>query len=425
MKRIFIFTGFFILYLSACGGPSSGRDVDTPAKLQVLVSSTFSPAADEVLRNLILAWGDEQEVEIELIESMPSSPAQMQDGRTFPDCGTVWNLNEWIVNDVLVETTELVSDLNENSGGYLASALRPSLLQGKQWAVPVALVNSVFFVREDKITEAGMPLPQTWDDVRIAAEAITIPDKFWGWGMQIGASGDTETAFRTKLWSFGGSVWDEEGKPALDSPQTRQVLDFVEAVWLSGVVPPDAPGWDDGSNNDAYMRGDVGMVLNAGSLLNRLQREDPSLLARTALLPAPAGLGGRFSPGNITHWAIFKGGGHEDLCMRLTRWLFAPGQIQSYYEAGGGNFLPVYQMLLNDPMWQDPYRKVLADLAPHTVDAGYPGPLTPWAIEARSNAVVGKMVRRVLLEEWSNDAAITEANTALWQIYEEWQERRQ
>lgn len=404
-----------------------------PAHLQVLLFDSFSPNADAVLRDKISEWGSQNNVQIEFTSSLPQGglpqaaqeqgSEQVAEGSLFPGCGTVGDLNYWVVSDALAETTEVIAELGEAGGGYLPNALVPSKLQGKQWAVPIALVNSVLFVRQDKLEDVGLPLPQTWEDVRLAAEAMTVPDAFWGWGMQIGASGDTETAFRTKLWSYGGSVWDNEGRPALDSPATRQVLEFVQEVWLSGVVPPDAPSWDDGGNNEAYLTGRVGMVLNAGSLLNLLQNNDPELLAKTAVLPPPAGPAGRFSPGNVTHWAIFKQAASVDLCMRLTRWLFAPEQIQAYYAAGNGNYLPVYAELLNDPIWQEPNRRVLAEQAPNTADAGYPGPVTPWALEARNNAIIGTMLNRVLIEGWSHDDAIAEADDALWALYESWQEQ--
>lgn len=421
--------GIICLIYAGCGRSAptpAPTTVVEPTHLQVVIFDSFSPNADEVLRDKVMAWGQQNGVEVELLTSIPqgadSAAEQMQSGG-FPGCGTMGDFHNWIVNDALAETTELVAELDEAAGGYLPNALLPSRMEGKQWAVPLAIVNSVFFVRKDKLDDIGFPLPETWEDARLAAEAMTTPEAFWGWGMQIGRSGDTETAFRAKLWSYGGSVWDADGKPALDSPATRQVLDFVQSVWLSGVVPPDAPSWDDGSNNEAYLSGQVGMVLNAGSLLNLLQREDPELLSNTAVLPPPAGPAGRFSPGNVSHWAIFKQPATVELCMDLTHWLLAPAQIRDYYAAGNGNYLPVYAALLSDPLWQEPNLRVLADQAPNTADAGYPGPVTPWALEARSNAVIGTMIQRVLLEGWSHDDAIAEADAALWALYESWQER--
>ncbi|MCB0128785.1 MAG: extracellular solute-binding protein [Caldilineaceae bacterium] len=399
--------------LAACGAePTPAPTPSPPRKLDVVLFPSFSAGADEALRNLVLTWGNAHNVAVTILEGMPAGQTEMLTSGQFPDCGMSWELNAWITNDVLAETTEIIAELNEYAGGYLENTLLPSRLEGKQWAVPFTLVDSVFFVRKDKLAAAGLPLPATWDDVLLIAEALTVPNEFWGWGMQIGTSGDTETAFRTKLWSYGGSVWDVNGRPAIDSDATRQVLAMMQTAWQAGLLPPDAPEWNDASNNDAYMAGRVGMVLNAGSLLYRLEEEDPELLANTAILPPPAGPAGQFSPGDIRHWVIFKTEA-VDLCLDLTTWLFAPEQIRSFYEAGSGYFLPVHKDLLNDPMWQEPNRQVLAAQASKTVVTGYPGPITPWAMDARDDGVIGTMISHVLLDGWSIDEAVVAAQETL------------
>lgn len=405
--------------LTACGGePTPEPTPAPPRQLQVVVFSSFSAGADNALQELVLRWGEEQNVDVTVVDGTPALDSPFDQ---FPDCGMAGEIHEWMTSDRLAETTELIATLDGYAGGYLENTLLPSRQEGKQWAVPFALVNSVFFVRTDKLAAAGLPLPITWDDVQLIAESITVPNEFWGWGMQIGASGDTETAFRTKLWSYGGSVWDTDGRPALDSDTTRQVLAMMQAAWLDGLLPPDAPDWNDATNNDAYMDGRVGMVMNAGSLFYRLEQEDPDLLANTAILPPPAGPVGQFSPGDIRHWVIFKTE-QVDLCMDLTSWLFAPEQIRSFYDAGSGYFLPVHKELLNDPMWQEPNRQVLASQAAKTVVTGYPGPITPWAMDARANAVIGVMIAHVLMDDWPIDEAIADADETLQQIYDQWHE---
>lgn len=418
-RPTYLICGLLLLLLTACGAePTPEPTPAPPRQLQVVLFSSFSADADQAMQELVLAWGEQHNVEITVVNTIPAADLNIDQ---FPDCGMAGEIHQWMATGRLAETTEMIATLDGYAGGYLENTLLPSRMEGKQWAVPFALVNSVFFVRQDKLAAAGLPLPATWDDVQRIAEAITVPDEFWGWGMQIGASGDTETAFRTKLWSYGGSVWDAEGRPAIDSPATRQVLVMMQRAWLDGLLPLDAPEWNDASNNDAYMAGRVGMVLNAGSLLYRLEQEDPDLLANTAILPPPAGPAGQFSPGDIRHWIIFKTE-QVDLCIDLTTWLFAPEQMRTFYTAGSGYFLPVHKELLNDPMWQEPNRQVLAAQTSQTVVTGYPGPITPWAMAARDDAVIGTMIAHVLFDGWDMDEAIATADEALQQHYQQWHE---
>ncbi len=424
-----------LLTLSACVAPAAGPGgesaADTP-KLTVWAATTFTPDADSTQDEQIMAWGEANGVEIELARmSQDERTPRWQtafESRQFPDCAAIEqnDLPQFIESDVLAETTEVMERLNELAGGFTEGAfLAGRSADGKHWSVPSFSSTEVFYVRTDKLEEQGLAIPETWEETLAAAKAINAPeDQFWGWGMQIGTpSWDSEVSFTALLWSHGGSTWDAEGKPAIDSPETRQVLDFIKSAWDDGLIPPDGATWDDGANNRAYQSEIVGMTLNTGSILRYLQTEDPELLEKTAVIPVPAGPEGRFISGYYYQWGVFNTSDQIELCLQLLEHIFSPEQLGPFYEGGGGNMLPVYKEMLNDEMWQDPDRKVLADMVSATRPQGYPGLTTPWILDAWMDHTMVKMLNRVLIDGWSNDDAIAEADEALWKWYNDWQEK--
>lgn len=422
--------------LAACTAVAPGGDAGStgaaPPKLTIWTGTTFTPDADETQDNQIRQWAAENGVEVEIArmsndERTPRWQTAFE-SRQFPDCASI-DLNDlpkFILSGVLVETTDLMEQLNQLEGGFNEGAfIAGRTPDGKHWSVPSFSSTEIFYVRTDALEAAGLDLPETWEDVRNIAEVVNDPEnQFWGWGMQMGTpSWDSEVAFTSKLWSFGGKTWDEEGKPAIDSDETRQLLQFLKDAWDAGLIPPDGPTWDDGSNNRAYQSEIVAMVFNTGSILRYLQTEDEALLEKTAVIPIPAGPEGRFVSGYFYQWGAFNTSEHADLCLDLMEYLFSPEQLRPYYEGGGGNMLPVYKNMLNDDMWQDPQRKVLADMVPHTYPQGYPGLTTPWVLDAWIDHTMVKMVNRVLVDEWSIDDAIAEADESLWKWYNDWQEK--
>lgn len=417
--------------VSTTGG-ESGAAAARP-KLTIWVATTFTTDADTYQDDLIKKWADENGVDVEIARmSQDERTPRWQtaiETKQYPDCAAIElnDLPKFIVNGDLVETTEVMDRLNGLAGGFTDGAyLAGRTADGKHWSVPTFSSTEVFYVRTDKLEEAGLELPDTWEDAAAVAQAINDPEnQFWGWGMQIGTpSWDSEVSFSSMLWAFGGKTWDEEGKPAIDSPETRQLLDYIKALWDAGTIPPDGPTWDDGGNNRAYQSEIVGMTLNTGSILRYLQTEDAELLANTAVIPIPAGPAGRFVSGYYYQWGAFNTSEHPELCLQLMEYLFTPEQLPGYYEAGGGNMLPVYKDMLNDPMWQDdPDRKVLADMVSSTRPQGYPGLTTPWILDAWMDHTMAKMLNRVLVDGWSNDDAIAEADEALWKWYNDWQEQ--
>jgi ABC-type glycerol-3-phosphate transport system substrate-binding protein len=423
----------FVLALSACVAPAAGPGGEAAAetpKLTIWAATTFTPDADTVQDDQIKAWGEANGVEIELArmsgdERTPRWQTAIE-SKQFPDCAAIEqaDLPKFIQEGVLVETTEVMERLNTLAGGFTDGAfLAGRSADGKHWSVPSFSSTEVFYVRKDKLDEKGLALPETWEDVVTIAQAINDPDnQFWGWGKQIGTpSWDSEVSFTSMLWAYGGKTWDEEGKPAIDSPETRQVLDLIKSVWDAGAIPPDGPTWDDGGNNRGYQSEIVGMTLNTGSILRYLQTEDPELLEKTAVIPIPGGPAGRFVSGYYYQWGVFNTSAHPELCLDLLEHLFAPDQLGPFNEAGGGNMLPVYKEMLNDEMWQDPARKVLVDMVPNTRPQGYPGLTTPWILDAWMDHTMAKMLNRVLVDGWTNDEAIAEAETALQKWYDQWQ----
>ena len=423
------------LLVSACVAPAPGSGGQAAAtekpKLTIWAATTFTPDADTTQDDQIKAWGEANGVEIDLARmSQDERTPRWQtaiESKQFPDCAAIEqaDLPKFIQEGVLVETTEVMQALNELEGGFTDGAfLAGQTADGKHWSVPSFSSTEVCYVRKDKLEEKGLALPETWDDVLTIAQAINDPDnQFWGWGKQMGTpSWDSEVSFTAMLWAFGGKTWDEEGKPAINSPETRQLLDFIKSAWDAGVIPPDGPTWDDGGNNRAYQSEIVGMTLNTGSILRYLQTEDQALLEKTAVIPIPAGPAGRFVSGYYYQWGVFSTSAHPELCLDLLEHIFAPDQLRPFYEAGGGNMLPVYKEMLNDEMWQDPARKVLADMVPNTRPQGYPGLTTPWILDAWMDHTMAKMLNRVLVDGWTNDDAIAEAEAALQKWYDQWQQ---
>jgi len=285
--------------------------------------------------------------------------------------------------------------------------------------------TEVFYVRKDKLQAKGLAIPETWADVSKAAKAITEPGKFWGWGLQMGTpSWDSEVEFSATLWAYGGKTWDQQGKVAIDSPETRQVLDFFKDAWKAGCIPPDATTWDDSGNNKAYQTGIVGLVWNTPSILAYMEKSDPDLMSKTAITLLPSGPKGRFTSGYYYQWGAFKSTKYPDICLALMEYLFSPDQLRPVYDLSAGNMMPVFKNMINDAMWKkSPARETVTKMVEFTVPQGYPGATTPWIQDAWMDHTTVKMLNRVLVDGWDNDKAIAECKAALQKWYDDWQKK--
>jgi multiple sugar transport system substrate-binding protein len=101
---------------------------------------------------------------------------------------------------------------------FIPSTLETLHYNGKYWGLPYNSNAAILYYRSDEVAKA----PTTWEDVyRLAAQKSGIAYQ--------GASYEGLTCdFLELLYSAGGKVLSDDGKsPAIDSPQTRKVLDFM------------------------------------------------------------------------------------------------------------------------------------------------------------------------------------------------------
>ncbi|MCG3778599.1 MAG: putative ABC transporter-binding protein [Nitrospira sp.] len=427
------------MVLPACAAPAAPAAAAATAapavvpaikpKIVIWCGTTYTTEADAAMDTQIKDWCAANNVDLELNRmSMDERVPKWQtafEAKQFPDMGLLEqnDASKFMVANHLVDTSSVLNNLNKMEGGYTPGAWANTMFNGKHLTVPTFSSTEVFYVRKDKLEEKGLAIPETWEDVVKVAKAITVPGQFWGYGAQIGTpSWDSEVQISSQLFAYGASTWDKDGKVALDSKETRQVLDLMNDAWKSGVIPSDASTWDDGANNKAYLTGMVGMTWNTPSVLKVMEKDDPDLLSKTAITLLPKGPKGRFTTGYYYQWGVFNTSKHPDVCLALMEHLFQPAQLRTVYDLSAGNMMPIFKNMINDDMWKkSPQREMVTKMVEFTVPQGYPGANTPWIQDAWMDHTCCKMLNRVLFDGWDNDRAIAEAVGIYQKWYDEWQ----
>ncbi len=117
--------------------------------------------------------------------------------------------------------------------------------KGKLYAAPFYGESSMIMYRKDLLDQAGITMPDnpTWGHVADAAAAMT--DKSKGiYGICLRGKpgwGDNMAFITTVVNSFGGQWFDENWKPALDSPAWNHAVNFYVDL-LTKYGPPGSSG---------------------------------------------------------------------------------------------------------------------------------------------------------------------------------------
>ncbi len=401
-------------------------------KLTVWGVVSFTEEGDNLLGEQMKAWGDENGVEVEYV-ALPGSDyatkvaAAVEAGSTPDIVMMIASLAIFYGNqDRLEDVTAVYDELNQLGGGFW-EALSPHVtIDGKYISIPMDAEVGVMYSRLDLIEEAtgSRTPPATLDELEEIAGQVLEPPRQYGIGITLGRFPDTIGQVSQLIFADGGTMVNEAGEPALMSDGAVSALTRIKRWWDNGLIPPDAPNWDDAGNNTSYQSYQSAFVFNPASILGYLQANDEELLANTAQAKFPEGLAGSFPTSGTWSWSIFNTSENLDAAKALLIHIMQPENIQAVYEKVGGRWYPCYQDLINEPFWADnphfaDFPSILATARPGWFPAEGTADLITKLSAVEQKFILADAVQAVVVNGVTPEQALQDAQTAMEQTFAE------
>jgi len=397
-------------------------------KLRLWLFKSFVTAGNDVLAKQVEAWGKEKNVDVEMDwatfgDREQKFVAAIEAGNP-PDMAEMNYQGPMRYKAALRDVSSVAKDIAGARGGLLPHAERYVQIGGQHFAVARQTWPGGFFVRKDLLDAKGIKLPKVYDpDVIEMAKKTQDPAKdLWGFGQTLNRSDDGAGFMQNILWNYGGSVWDKDGKPALATSYLKQNLEAlqfaVDSIQKHKVQPPGVMSWTDVHNNEAYLAGKLVSTNNGASLYYAMVAKNHPLAEKTLVIQTPGGPAGSFVAAGCYNWGIFKASKHAALCEDLIRWVEDEKRYEEYMKVSIGQAGPVYKSRVEHPYWksdqnfQGMLQNVLRGVWP-----GYPGPITPAAIEVQAQYILCDMAGRVVVAGLSPEAALKEAHKRIEDIH--------
>jgi ABC-type glycerol-3-phosphate transport system substrate-binding protein len=142
------------------------------------------------------------------------------------------------------------------------------------------------------------------------------------------------------------------------------------------------------------------------------------LAEKTLLILTPGGPAGSFVSSSCYNWGIFQQTKHADLCEDLVRWMEDESRFAEYMNVSVGQAGPVYKGRLDHPYWKsDPNFNAIMQNIVRSVPVGYPGPMSPAAVEVQAQHILTDMAGRVVTGGLSPEAALKEAHARIEEVH--------
>lgn len=398
------------------------------AKLTVWVQKTFAPAADDALAKQYVDFGkaNNAEVTVEMINSadtVQKANAEIASGN-LPDLQFMrpFSLIQFVAKDMFLDVSDVVSQIEAKNGPFPQNAKDYLTFGGKMVGVPLTFDVPVLVYRKDLLAAAGYTKPpETWEELRTIAKAVTDPSKgIYGFGEPLAPIEDTVNNERCLLWSYGGREISEDGKTVtINSPETLQAINLlVDMFRIDKSIPPAAVSWDGAGNNTSYLTGQSAMVCNMPTILGALATSKiPNLAENTGIAIMPLGPKGRIMYGGFVFNCISKNTKYPDLVKKMVESIYENKWYENWLLQTAPVYIPTLKNIASTPVWKTGNNQVNSESMNYINFPGFPGPLTASYSQYDGTRMWGTMLQRILVDNLTPQAALTELETKMKQIF--------
>lgn len=296
MKKILAILLSAVLGLAAC--TALAESSETPVTINFWHHYSAQSAENETLMNDLIPKFESENPGIK-VNAVSHEWAELHDkilvsasSQSLPDVARLdiaW-LPEFEQMGVLVALDQEMPDFAEVAGALLDSALSTANIGGSYYALPLNTNSKILFYNTAMLEAAGVEVPTTMDEwveaVRKLSGTNANGQQIWGWN-EPALSGWNICPF---IWSFGGSLTDEEQTVAtgyINSPETVNAVETFAMLAQEGALT----GFNSGDipMTDGFGTGRYAMMLEGPWKTAELAGAYPDVAYGTAYMPAGEG----------------------------------------------------------------------------------------------------------------------------------------
>src|SRR6516164_1652073 len=347
------------------------RGAYAAGKLSMGFWDHWVPGANSATTALVNEWAEKEKVEVQ-IDYIPSqgnklmititAEAQAGSGHdilSMPSWQPADHANHLEpVDDVMAQlvkqngaVTPIVEYLAKPDGKWLAV---PSTV-GSQIKGPcsrIDLMKQHAGIDVQALYPVGAPPNAdswTMDALLKAAEACHKAG--FAFGIGLGTTADSVDSAGAIFQSFGAALVDAKGNVTVKSDPVRQALEYYTK--LARFFPPDAPAWDDSSNNKWLVSGRGALIMNPPSAWAAAKRDAPQVAEQLWTHGMPAGPKGRYAPFIPYFYGIWNFGKNKSAAKSLLVYLSQPSAVENMVNASGGYDLPAFEKFTTFKVWAE------------------------------------------------------------------------
>ena len=285
----------------------------------------------------------------------------------------------YIAAESLADLNQFMDDPNIVADFFSLEALEPGVdflsMDGKIYGFPSEGDTAWMFYRKDILEDAGIDVPQTWDEFLAAAKVLNNPPEIYG--AVFGCKPDEAVwDFMHYAFAFGSGIVDKNYNVIINNEQGVKALAFYSNMLNEyGVVPPDVVTYGYNEILTTLQEGKAALGIEWMAATQDLQNrekspkvfKDSEPLLQYTLIPGIADENGaviRGMGGSQWGWAIPIAAENKLAAYKFIEWLTSKEGATLWALNGG---IPSNTLALSDPevIAMVPQFELLAEAMPY------------------------------------------------------------
>jgi ABC-type glycerol-3-phosphate transport system substrate-binding protein len=347
------------------------RSANAAGSLTIGLWDHWVPGANDVQTAIIKEWSDREKVEVKIdyITSQGNKllltlAAEAQSGSGH-DIMEFTNWESAQHNQALEPVDDVVKNVVAKNGPIDPAVEFIGRYQGHWLGVPMTrgtlllgctarfdMMKEYAGVDVQALYPAGKPpndASWTWDAFLVAAEKCQKAGK--GFGLPLGNTTDTNQWLGALFLAYGADLMNAKGDVTVRTDAVKQVLEYAKK--LVAFCPPDAPAWDDASNNKWLLSGSGALIFNPPSAWAVGKRDAPQVAEKCWFIGFPKGPAGRFNPILPRFYGVWKTSKNKPAAKSLLEFLAMRPAAEKQVAASQGYDIPPYSKFNDFKTWED------------------------------------------------------------------------
>jgi len=358
---------FMVVIVAGCNNSSdtaSSNEEDGKVTLR-MVESITSPARTTLLKEMLKKFEEENpNIRVELI----SPPLQNADEKINQMLMAEEDIDVLEVREQTVKnlaTNEFIEDLSSYTSEWdgwesLTETIKhgATAVDDKPYYIPYGVYEKTLFYRKDWFEDAGIEVPETWDDLVEAAIKLTDSSKNrYGYSFRGGAGSSDYIEFMT--WSYLGekinpkdTYFTKDGKVMFDTPEAKQAIDTFVKLYKEA-SPPDSISWSYPEMVQGFTSGMTAMLIQDPEVIVTAEENMEEGTWDTAPLPKGTPSGVAQQSAGTAGWGMGAFSNHKDEAWKLISFLSEPEQNMHF--AKNNSLIPIHLSAGDDPFFKEGY----------------------------------------------------------------------